>query len=189
MIIAVQLPRCASSPPRRSASPTSSRPTSTARWSMVRETVRARRHAVLLRQRRQRGRRAAHGHRVRRALHAEPARVSGDRAHDGHVAAHRGGQRLRLRERVRAPGRGAREAGRPADHPLDERQLAERAAGGRGGAARRASRCSRFSARDGGALRALADHSVIIPTDRTDRAQELHLCIQHIICDIVEQTL
>ena len=46
-----------------------------------------------------------------------------------------------------------------------------------------------FSARDGGALRDLADHSVIIPTTRTDRAQELHLCIEHIICDIVEQSL
>ena len=46
-----------------------------------------------------------------------------------------------------------------------------------------------FSARDGGALRALADHSVVIPTARTDRAQELHLCIEHIICDLVEQTL
>lgn len=46
-----------------------------------------------------------------------------------------------------------------------------------------------FSARDGGPLRDLADHSVIIPTDRTDRAQELHLCIEHIICDLVEQTL
>jgi D-sedoheptulose 7-phosphate isomerase len=46
-----------------------------------------------------------------------------------------------------------------------------------------------FSARDGGALRQLADHSVIIPTSRTDRAQELHLCIEHIICDLVEQTL
>ena len=46
-----------------------------------------------------------------------------------------------------------------------------------------------FSARDGGALRQVADHSVIIPTDRTDRAQELHLCIEHIICDIVEQSL
>ena len=46
-----------------------------------------------------------------------------------------------------------------------------------------------FSARDGGALRALADHNVIIPTDRTDRAQELHLCIEHIICDLVEQGL
>jgi D-sedoheptulose 7-phosphate isomerase len=46
-----------------------------------------------------------------------------------------------------------------------------------------------FSARDGGPLRELADHSVVIPTKRTDRAQELHLCIEHIICDIVEQTL
>ena len=46
-----------------------------------------------------------------------------------------------------------------------------------------------FSARDGGALRELADHSVIVPTDRTDRAQELHLCIEHVICDLVEQTL
>ncbi|HTE46386.1 MAG TPA: SIS domain-containing protein [Gemmatimonadaceae bacterium] len=43
-----------------------------------------------------------------------------------------------------------------------------------------------FSARDGGALRELADHSVIIPTTRTDRAQELHLCIEHLICDFVE---
>lgn len=46
-----------------------------------------------------------------------------------------------------------------------------------------------FSARDGGALRQAADHSVVIPTTRTDRAQELHLCIEHIICDLVEQTL
>ena len=46
-----------------------------------------------------------------------------------------------------------------------------------------------FSARDGGELARVADHSVIIPTDRTDRAQELHLCIEHIICDIVEQGL
>jgi D-sedoheptulose 7-phosphate isomerase len=46
-----------------------------------------------------------------------------------------------------------------------------------------------FSARDGGALRALADHNVIIPTTRTDRAQELHLCIEHVICDLVEQAL
>ncbi|MBL0172608.1 MAG: SIS domain-containing protein [Gemmatimonadaceae bacterium] len=46
-----------------------------------------------------------------------------------------------------------------------------------------------LSARDGGALRALADHSIVIPTTRTDRAQELHLCIQHAICDAIEQTL
>jgi D-sedoheptulose 7-phosphate isomerase len=43
--------------------------------------------------------------------------------------------------------------------------------------------------RDGGALRQLADHTIVVPTDRTDRAQEIHLCIQHAICDAVEQTL
>jgi D-sedoheptulose 7-phosphate isomerase len=46
-----------------------------------------------------------------------------------------------------------------------------------------------FSARDGGALKALATHNVIIPTQRTDRAQELHLCIEHIICDMIDRTL
>jgi D-sedoheptulose 7-phosphate isomerase len=38
-------------------------------------------------------------------------------------------------------------------------------------------------------LKELADHALLIPSDRTDRAQELHLCIQHIICDLVEQEL
>jgi D-sedoheptulose 7-phosphate isomerase len=46
-----------------------------------------------------------------------------------------------------------------------------------------------FSARDGGKLRALADHSVVIPTARTDRAQELHLCVEHLICDYVEDLM
>jgi D-sedoheptulose 7-phosphate isomerase len=44
-----------------------------------------------------------------------------------------------------------------------------------------------FIARDGGKLRALSDHAVVVPTDRTDRAQELHLCIEHLICDLVER--
>lgn len=46
-----------------------------------------------------------------------------------------------------------------------------------------------LTARDGGELLSIADHCIVIPTSRTDRAQELHLCIQHAICDIVEQTL
>lgn len=46
-----------------------------------------------------------------------------------------------------------------------------------------------LSARDGGQLRTRVDHCVIVPTDRTDRAQELHLCIQHAICEVIEQTL
>jgi len=43
-----------------------------------------------------------------------------------------------------------------------------------------------LTARDGGALRALADVAIVVPTDRTDRAQELHLMIQHIICELAE---
>jgi D-sedoheptulose 7-phosphate isomerase len=46
-----------------------------------------------------------------------------------------------------------------------------------------------FTARDGGQLKALADVSVVIPTNRTDRAQELHLCIEHLICELVERSL
>lgn len=46
-----------------------------------------------------------------------------------------------------------------------------------------------LSARDGGALRTRADLCLVIPTTRTDRAQELHLCIQHAICDAIEATL
>jgi D-sedoheptulose 7-phosphate isomerase len=46
-----------------------------------------------------------------------------------------------------------------------------------------------LSARGGGKLAAIATHSVIVPTDRTDRAQELQLCIQHVICDLVEREL
>lgn len=45
-----------------------------------------------------------------------------------------------------------------------------------------------FTARGGGQLRALADHTVVVPTDRTDRAQEIHLCIEHLICEIIEET-
>ena len=46
-----------------------------------------------------------------------------------------------------------------------------------------------LSAKDGGALKHVADHTVIVPTDRTDRAQEIHMCIQHAICEIIEQSL
>jgi D-sedoheptulose 7-phosphate isomerase len=56
-------------------------------------------------------------------------------------------------------------------------------------ARRRGIRVLAFSARDGGALRGLADHSVVIPTPRTDRAQELHLCIEHLICDVIERMI
>jgi D-sedoheptulose 7-phosphate isomerase len=46
-----------------------------------------------------------------------------------------------------------------------------------------------LSARDGGALRERSDLALVIPTDRTDRAQEIHLCVQHLICEVVEVAL
>ena len=61
--------------------------------------------------------------------------------------------------------------------------LAARAARSRG------VRVLSFSSRDGGRLPTVSDHVVLIPTQRTDRAQELHLCIEHVICDLVERTL
>ena len=53
-------------------------------------------------------------------------------------------------------------------------------------ARRQGARVLALSARDGGALRGLADLAIVVPTDRTDRAQELHLAIQHMICELVE---
>ncbi|MGQ0640001.1 MAG: D-sedoheptulose-7-phosphate isomerase [Gemmatimonadaceae bacterium] len=58
--------------------------------------------------------------------------------------------------------------------------LAARAAHAKG------ARVLAMTARDGGALRGEADLSIVIPTDRTDRAQEVHLCVQHAICELVE---
>jgi D-sedoheptulose 7-phosphate isomerase len=46
-----------------------------------------------------------------------------------------------------------------------------------------------FLAKGGGALAPLVDHAVVVPTDRTDHAQELHLCIEHAICDAVDEYL
>ena len=43
-----------------------------------------------------------------------------------------------------------------------------------------------LTARDGGLLRGLADLAIVVATDRTDRAQEMHLAIQHVICELVE---
>ena len=46
-----------------------------------------------------------------------------------------------------------------------------------------------FAARDGGRLKAVSDHIVVVPTDRTDRAQEIHMCVEHAICEAVEEEL
>lgn len=43
-----------------------------------------------------------------------------------------------------------------------------------------------LSAKGGGPLAAAVDLCIVVPTDRTDRAQELQLAIQHAICDLVD---
>ncbi|MEA3246304.1 MAG: SIS domain-containing protein [Gemmatimonadota bacterium] len=43
-----------------------------------------------------------------------------------------------------------------------------------------------LSAKGGGPIASLVDHCVVVPTERTDRAQELQLAIQHAICDLVD---
>jgi len=44
-----------------------------------------------------------------------------------------------------------------------------------------------FLAKGGGRLRGQVDLALVIPTDVTARAQELHLAIGHVICDLVER--
>jgi len=46
-----------------------------------------------------------------------------------------------------------------------------------------------FLGRNGGQLKALADVALVIPADDTARIQELHLAIEHVICDLVEDRL
>jgi D-sedoheptulose 7-phosphate isomerase len=43
--------------------------------------------------------------------------------------------------------------------------------------------------RDGGRVRALCDLALVVPSDDTQRIQETHNLIGHILCDLVEQTL
>lgn len=41
----------------------------------------------------------------------------------------------------------------------------------------------------GGPLRAEVDHALVIPSDDTARIQEIHLAIEHLICEIVEEEM
>jgi D-sedoheptulose 7-phosphate isomerase len=43
--------------------------------------------------------------------------------------------------------------------------------------------------KDGGELKDLADVALVVPADETARIQELHLAIEHVICDLVEDRL
>ena len=46
-----------------------------------------------------------------------------------------------------------------------------------------------FLGKGGGQLKELADVVLVVPSDDTARIQELHLAIEHLICDIVEDRL
>ncbi|MFN2571680.1 MAG: SIS domain-containing protein [Gemmatimonadales bacterium] len=46
-----------------------------------------------------------------------------------------------------------------------------------------------FLGRSGGQLKDLVDAALIIPSEDTARIQELHLAIEHVICDLVEERL
>ena len=43
--------------------------------------------------------------------------------------------------------------------------------------------------RDGGKMGAMADYSIVIPSNSTPRIQESHILIGHILCDIIEKEL
>jgi D-sedoheptulose 7-phosphate isomerase len=43
-----------------------------------------------------------------------------------------------------------------------------------------------LAAKDGGTIKSLVDLCIIVPVDRTDRAQEIHLNIQHAICELID---
>lgn len=43
--------------------------------------------------------------------------------------------------------------------------------------------------RDGGQLKSLCDHSIVVPSDVTARIQECHILIGHTLCGMIEQKL
>ena len=43
--------------------------------------------------------------------------------------------------------------------------------------------------RDGGKLKNLSDLSIIVPSSNTPRIQETHICICHILCELIEKEL
>lgn len=43
-----------------------------------------------------------------------------------------------------------------------------------------------FSGRDGGKLAGLVDHVITVPSDSTQRIQEAHITVGHILCELIE---
>jgi len=46
-----------------------------------------------------------------------------------------------------------------------------------------------FTGRGGGTLAGVVDHALVVPSNDTQRIQEAHITIGHIICDLIEQEL
>ncbi len=44
-----------------------------------------------------------------------------------------------------------------------------------------------LSAKGGGKIKELVDLCIVVPTDRTDRAQEIQMNIQHAICESIDE--
>jgi D-sedoheptulose 7-phosphate isomerase len=46
-----------------------------------------------------------------------------------------------------------------------------------------------LTGKDGGKVKQISDHSLVVESDSTARIQEAHILIGHILCDIIEQRL
>jgi D-sedoheptulose 7-phosphate isomerase len=46
-----------------------------------------------------------------------------------------------------------------------------------------------FTGGDGGRLRSLADHAIVVPSATTARIQEMHLLLGHTLCGLLEARL
>jgi D-sedoheptulose 7-phosphate isomerase len=46
-----------------------------------------------------------------------------------------------------------------------------------------------FLGKSGGQLQGLADIALVVPSDETARIQEIHLAVEHLICELVEERL
>ena len=44
-------------------------------------------------------------------------------------------------------------------------------------------------AKGGGRLRTMVDHAIVVPTDSTAHAQEIHLALGHVVCELVDRAL
>ncbi len=46
-----------------------------------------------------------------------------------------------------------------------------------------------FLGKGGGRLKALVDHALVVPSDETSHVQEIHLALEHVIVELVEEGL